>query len=84
MPCLIKKASRCVADRMLKQQRFLSFTFYIAQRSYKKIMCICLLFDCFSGEYYIIILYLYYYIVLYLHFLYTKDDKLPQIKIKHE
>ena len=34
----------------LKQQRFLSFIFYITQRSYEKIMCIYLLFDWFSGE----------------------------------
>ena len=38
----------------LKQQRFLSFTFYKTQRSYEKIMCIyliiCLLFHWFSGE----------------------------------
>ena len=48
-PCLIKKASRCAADR-LKQQRFLSFTFYKTQRFYEKIMCIYLLFHWFSGE----------------------------------
>ena len=34
----------------LKQQRFLSFIFYITQRSYEKIMCIYLLFDWFSGR----------------------------------
>ena len=34
----------------LKQQRFLSFTFYITQRSYEKIMCIYFLFHWFSGE----------------------------------
>ena len=35
----------------LKQQLFLSFTFcIITQRSYKKIMCIYLLFDWFGGE----------------------------------
>ena len=34
----------------LKQQRFLSFTFYTTQRSYEKIMYIYLLFDWFSGE----------------------------------
>ena len=34
----------------LKQQRFLSFTFYKTQRSYKKIMCIYLLFHWFSDE----------------------------------
>ena len=38
----------------LKQQRFLSFTFYITQRSYEKIMCIYLLFDWFSGGNYIV------------------------------
>ena len=34
----------------LKQQRFLSFTIYITERSWEKIMCIYLLFDWFSGE----------------------------------
>ena len=34
----------------LKQQSFLSFPFYQTQRSYEKIMCICLLFYWFSGE----------------------------------
>ena len=34
----------------LKQQSFLSFTFYQTQRSYEKIICICLLFYWFSGE----------------------------------
>ena len=33
----------------LKQQCFLSFTFYKTQRSYKKFMCTCL-FHWFSGE----------------------------------
>ena len=37
-----------IAD--LKLRSFLSFPFYQAQRSYEKIMCICLLFYCFSGE----------------------------------
>ena len=40
----------------LKQQRFLSFTFYITQRSYEKIMCIYL-FNWFSGENRIIFLF---------------------------
>ena len=34
----------------LKQQCFLSFMFYITQRSKEKIMSIYLLFDWFSGE----------------------------------
>ena len=34
----------------LKQQRFLSFTFYKTQRSYEKIMCVYFLFHWFSGE----------------------------------
>ena len=41
----------------LKQQRFLSFTFYITQRSYEKIMCIYFLFHWFSGENCIIFLF---------------------------
>ena len=32
------------------KQRFLSFTFYKTQRSCEKIMCLYLLFHCFSGE----------------------------------
>ena len=40
-PCLIKKASRCVADRTSKQ-RSLSFIFCETPRSYEKIMCIYL------------------------------------------
>ena len=52
----------------LKQQCFLSFTFYKMQRSCEKIMCISL-FIGFVVK-----------IVLYLHFLYTKDDRLWQIK----
>ena len=34
----------------LKQQRFLSFTFYKTQRCYEKIMRICFLFHWFSVE----------------------------------
>ena len=34
----------------LKQQRFLSFTFYKTQRSYEKIMCIYLLLHWFTGQ----------------------------------
>ena len=34
----------------LKQQQFLSFTFYKAQRSYKKIICIYFLLHWLSGE----------------------------------
>ena len=34
----------------LKQQCFLSFTFYKTQRSYEKIMCVYFLFHWFSGE----------------------------------
>ena len=36
-PFLIKKASKCAADRRLKQQHSLSFTFCKTQRSHKKI-----------------------------------------------
>ena len=50
MPCLIKKASRCAADRTSKTTTFFIFTFYQTQRSYEKTMCICLLFHWFSGE----------------------------------
>ena len=40
-PCLIKKASRCVAGRTSKTTTFFAFTFCKTERSYKKIMCIC-------------------------------------------
>ena len=49
-PCLIKKASRCAADRTSKTTTFFTFTFCKTQKSYKKIMCIYLLFHWFSGE----------------------------------
>ena len=41
----------------LLKQCFLSFTFYITQRSYEKIMCIYFLFHWFSGENCIIFLF---------------------------
>ena len=50
IPCLIKKASRCAGDSKSKTILFLSFTFYITERSFEKIMCIYLLFHWFSGE----------------------------------
>ena len=56
----------------LKQKCYLSFTFIKTQRSYEKIMCICCFIDSVVK------------IVLHLHFLYTKDDRLRQIKKKHE
>ena len=43
-PCLIKKASRRVADRTSKTTTFLTFIFCETPRSYEKIMCIYLLF----------------------------------------
>ena len=50
MPCFIKKTSRSVGDiTHLKQQCFLSSTFYKIQRSYDKIMYIWL-FHWYSGE----------------------------------
>ena len=53
----------------LKQQRFLSFTFYKTHRSYEKS---CAFICYFIGSVVKI--------VLYLHFLYIKDDRLQQIK----
>ena len=70
-PCLIKKASRCAADRTSKTTLFV-FHFYITQRSYEKIMCIYLLFDWFSGENCIIS-------TLFLH-----KGRQTQVKKKHE
>ena len=46
----LKELPRVQQIACLKQQSFLSFPFYQAQRSYKKIMCICSLFYCFSVE----------------------------------
>ena len=47
MSCLIKlQGVQQIVH--LKQQRSLSFTLCKTQRSYKKIMCICLLFHWFS------------------------------------
>ena len=71
-PCLIKKASRCAADHMSKTTTFFIFCFYKIQRSYEKIMCICYFIGSLVK------------IVLYLHFLYTKEERLQQIKKKHE
>ena len=56
----------------LKQQRFLSPAFFKIQRSYEK-NHVHLLFHWFSGENCIIFT-----------FLYTKNDRLRQIKKKHE
>ena len=50
MPCLIRKLQGVRQITRLKQQRFLSFTFYKTQRSYKEIICIYLLFHWLSGE----------------------------------
>ena len=66
-PCLIKKASRCAADRTSKTNVFYVPLSLKYKRSYEKIMCIY----CFIGS---VIK-----IVLYLHFLYTKDDRLRQM-----
>ena len=71
IPCLIKKASRCAADSTSKT-RFLSPTFCKIQRSYDKITCICYFIGSLVK------------IKLHLHFLYRKDNRLQQIKKKHE
>ena len=49
-PCLIKKASRRVADRTSKTTTFLTFIFCETLRFCEKIMCIYLLFHWFNGE----------------------------------
>ena len=58
----------------LKQQRVLSFFFYITHKDFsrKSYVFICYLI-CLEVK-----------IVLYLHFLYTKDDRLWQSKKKHD
>ena len=62
MPCVwLKKLQGLWQIARLKQQRYLSFTFYKTQRSYEKTMCICHFIDSVVE------------IVLYLHFLYTKQ-----------
>ena len=48
--CLCTRLKQQQQIPRLKQQRFLSFTFYITQRSSEKIMCIYLLLHWFSGE----------------------------------
>ena len=48
-PCLIKKLQDVRQIARLKQ-RSLYFTVYKTERSYKKTMCIYLLFNWFSGE----------------------------------
>ena len=47
-----------------QKQQFLSSSFYKIQRSYEKIMCICYFIGSVVK------------IALYLHFLYTKDERL--------
>ena len=72
-PCLIKKASRCVAVCTSKTTTFFVFHFrYNMQRFYKKIVCICYLIGSLVK------------IKLYLFSLCTKDDRLWQIKKKHD
>ena len=74
MPCLIQKTSRCAADHISKTITCFIFHFlYNTQRFYKKIICIHLLFDWFSGENCILFT-----------FFYTKDDRFWQIKKKHD
>ena len=72
--CLVwlKKLQGVTQIAHLRQQCFLSATFYKIQRPYKKIMCICYFIRSVVK------------IVLYLHFFYTKDDWFQQIKKKHE
>ena len=67
----LKKVQGVRQIARLKQQHFLSFVFYITQRSYEKITCI-------------VIWLVQWWKLLYLHFLYTKDGRLWQIAKKHE
>ena len=72
-PCLIKRASRCATDRMSKTTMFFIFHFlYNTDLMRKSCVIISYLIGSVVKT------------VLYLHFLYTKDDRLPQIKKKHE
>ena len=63
-PCLIKKASRCAADRMSKTTFFYLPLSLKYKDLTKKIMCICYFIGSVVK------------MVLYLHILYTKNDKL--------
>ena len=68
--CLIIKAKGVQQMAHLKQQCFLSSTIYKIQGSFEKIMCIYFIGSVVK-------------IVLYLHFLYTRNERLQQIKKKH-
>ena len=70
-PCLIKKASRCAADRTSKTT-FLSFTFYVTHKDFTRKSCVFIC--CLIGSV----------VRIVLHFLYTKEERLRQIKKKHD
>ena len=72
-PCLIKKASRCAADRTSNNN-----VFYLSLSIKHKVLPrkSCVFICYFIGSVVKI--------VLYLHFIYTKDDRLRQIKKKYE
>ena len=71
MPCLFKKASRCATDHTSKTTFFI-FCFLYNTKILQKNHVYCYLIGSVVK------------IALYLHFLYTKDDTLRQIKKKHE
>ena len=71
-PCLIKKASRCAADRTSKTTTFFVFCFLYNTKILRENLVYCYLIGSVVK------------IVLYLYFLYTKDGRLRQIKKKHE
>ena len=74
MPCLIKKASRCAADRTSKTTTFFIFNF----------LCNTKIFQ--ENHVYLFVIWLVKWwklYILYLHVPYTKDNRLWQIKKKH-
>ena len=71
-PCLIKKASRCATDRTSKATTFFIFRFLYNTKILRENHVYCYLIGSVVK------------IVSYLIFFYTKDDRLRQIKKKHE
>ena len=70
IPCLIKKASRCVIDRMSKTKNVFHLSLSIKHKDLTRKSCVFICY--FIGSVVKI--------VLYFYFLYTKDNKLQKIK----
>ena len=74
MPCLIKKASRCVIDRMSKTKNVVYLSLSIKHKDLTRKSCVFICY--FIGSVVKI--------VLHSYFLYIKDDRLQRIRKKHE